>query len=70
MQHIKTVILKHLMEHSLKQSSKKLTEEEQDIQTHSKEVMGTIIQSTAEDIDTKLASIIRQIISKVRNYRH
>ena len=58
------------MEHSLKQSSKKLTKEEQDIQTHSKEVMGTIIQSTAEDIDTKLASIIRQIISKVRNYRH
>ncbi|XP_064406997.1 protein unc-13 homolog 4B-like isoform X2 [Halichondria panicea] len=65
MQHIKTVIMKHLMEHSLEQSGKKLTEEEQDIQTHSKEVMGTIIQSAGEDISTKLASIICQIILKI-----
>ncbi len=67
MHHTKTVILKHLIEHSLKQSGKKLTKEEQDIQTHSEEVMGTIIQSAGKDIGTKLASIICQIISKVRN---
>ena len=67
MQHIKTVIVKHLKEHSLEQSGKKLTEEEQGIQTHSKEVMETLIQSAGEDIGTKIASIICQIISKVSN---
>ncbi|XP_064406610.1 protein unc-13 homolog D-like isoform X2 [Halichondria panicea] len=65
MQHIKTVIVKHLKEHSLEQSGKKLTEEEQGIQTHSKEVMETLIQSAGEDIGTKIASIICQIISKM-----
>ncbi|XP_064406965.1 protein unc-13 homolog D-like isoform X2 [Halichondria panicea] len=65
MQHVKTVIMKHLMDHSLEQSGKKLTKEEQDIQTHSKEVMGTLIQSTGEYIDNKMTHIISQIVLKM-----
>ncbi len=66
MQHIKTVIVKHLMDHSQEQSGKKLNKEQQDIETHSKAVMTTIIQSAGEDIENKIAYIISKIVSKVR----
>ncbi len=65
MQHIKTVIVKHLKDHSQEKSGKKLTEEQQAIETHSKTVMKTLIESAGEDIDTKIADIICRIVSKV-----